>query len=757
MRKRLADLVSGESGRIIELHGDERFIRRLCEMGFVIDQLVSVVKNAPLDDPIEYEIIGYKVSLRKEEANMVIIDVVDKYDVSPNVSSPCQNVSNSEIAEYPTSKLMQGSAEEVIKVAFVGNPNCGKTTLFNRISGLNEHVGNYSGVTIESKEAMIDFEGYRIKIVDLPGTYSIADFSPEERVVADFIREQKPDIIVNIVDVTNLERNLYLTTQIIDMGVPYILSLNMWDEFVGKGNHLNSSVLSSLLGTTIIPTIAKRGRGVAAILEQVIQVYTGEKKLDSKWINYPQEVENFIASCGEQNRFDAISLAEVDKSLNKTVETLYKNNVSTIIAASRYAFVKGALKESLVQPRKVSSDMSEKIDNILTHKYFGLPIFVGILWFTFYTTFAVGQYPMEWIESGVGMFRDIVSGLLEDGAWKSLIIGGLIDGVGSVIVFLPNILILFFFISLMEDTGYMSRAAFITDKLMHRIGLHGKSFIPLIMGFGCNVPAIMATRTIENRANRLQTMLITPFMSCSARLPVYILIVGVFFPGNEANVLFALYLGGILMAILSSLLMKKLFFKKALAHFVMELPPYRIPTVRNTVRQMWNRASQYLKKMGGVILIAAAIIWALGYFPDGFEENGIKRDSYLEVIGKSIEPVIEPLGFDWKMGVSLMSGVVAKEVVVSSMSVIYNEDVPADEGEAEHQLSQILSGDSNWNIAVALSFLTFVLLYFPCIAAITAINKESGALKWGIFTMAYTTGVAWIASFIVYNIAKIFL
>lgn len=766
MDQQLSQLRNSQRGRIVELRGDEHFVRRLCEMGFVVGQCVAVVKNAPLDDPIEYQIMGYKVSLRRTEADMITVELVEaEIDVlqSDCDSCECQGEIEKSSSQTSANELIEHPTEEIV-VAFVGNPNCGKTTLFNRISGLNEHVGNYSGVTVDSKQATIEFEGYKITIVDLPGTYSIADFSPEERVVADFIRVHKPNMIINVLDSTNLERNLYLTTQIIDMDIPYILCLNMWDEFLTRGNHLNTSILSGLLGTKIVPTIAKRGRGVAALLEQIIQTYTNKSDQESRWVNYPVEIEDFIAKQQTGNRYEALSLAEKDENLLKVVQSNHKNSLTTVIATARYAFIKGALKESLRTTKRVSEDVSERIDNVLTHKYLGLPIFLAILWVMFYATFTLGEYPMGWIESGVGIVRDFVADLISDGALKSLIVGGIIDGVGSVIVFLPNILILFFFISLMEDTGYMSRAAFITDKLMHRIGLHGKSFIPLVMGFGCNVPAIMSTRTIENRGNRLQTMLITPFMSCSARLPVYILVVSAFFKGNEANMLFVLYFGGIIVAILSSLLIKKLFFRKALAHFVMELPPYRIPTVRNTIRQMWNKASQYLKKMGGIILIAAAIIWALGYFPQGVDSNGVKRESYLKVIGKSVEPVIAPLGFDWKMGVSLMSGVVAKEVVVSSMSVIYNEDLPnspdiasLSEQDTEHFLSDILGRDPHWNFAVALSFLTFVLLYFPCIAAVTAIKKESGQWRWAVFTVVYTTGVAWVCSFVVYNIAKLFV
>lgn len=600
----------------------------------------------------------------------------------------------------------------------------------------------------------MEFEGYAITFVDLPGTYSIADFSPEERVVADYIELHKPDIIVNVVDATNLERNLYLTTQLIDMGQRVILSLNMWDEFLHSGDHLKQKTLSRLLGMPIVPTIAKRGRGIAALLDQIVKSHNSPSDFEVKQVNYPQEIEEFLKQSSAPTRYKALIEAETNETLEKSYFKTYATSVRTAIATSRYAFVSGALKESYTQARRALKTTSSKIDNILTHKYFGLPIFIGILWLTFYTTFALGAFPMEWIETGVEFVRNSLSTIIPNGAVKDLLINGIVDGVGSVIVFLPNILILFLFISVMEDTGYMARAAFITDKLMHAIGLHGKSFIPLVMGFGCNVPAIMATRTIENRENRLQTMLITPFMSCSARLPVYILIVGTFFPGREANMLFFIYLAGIIVGILTSILLKNVFFRKSKAHFVMELPPYRIPTVRSTVKHMWGKGSQYLRKMGGVILVAAVIIWALGYFPNGTKPDGTPKQSYLEHIGKAVEPVIAPLGFDWQMGVSLMSGVVAKEVVVSSMSVIYNNP---DLDNPEHSLPEILRADKAWNSAVALSFLAFVLIYFPCIASISAIRRESGAWKWALFTVGYTTAVAWVVAFGVYNIAKLFI
>jgi len=739
---KLSQLHKGQSARIVTLRGGSAFLHRLAEMGFVKGQQIEVTKNAPLRDPIEYKIMGYQVSLRRIEAAQIEVSMTDvQIDDSLTEALHINN-------EHGAFEL-DNSAAPHIKVALVGNPNSGKTSLFNALSGLSEHVGNYSGVTVDSKEATVKFEGYKITVVDLPGTYSIADFSPEERVVADFIRGESPDIIINVVDSTNLERNLYLTTQLIDMEVPFIMALNMWDEFQSSGNHLKVPMLSKLLGAPAVPTVAKRGRGMAALLDQIVKGFNNPITFERKWVNYPLEIENFIQTSTAASRYDALQQAESDEELEKLVSVSEQNSTAATIATARYAFINGALKESLTRSSAPAKNVSAKIDKYLTHKYLGLPMFIFFMWFTFYLTFTVGQYPMDWIEMGVGALRNFVAGFMSDGAFSSLVLGGIIDGVGGVIVFLPNILILFFCISLMEDTGYMARTAFITDKLMHKIGLHGKSFIPLVIGFGCTVPAIISTRTIENRGNRLQTMLIAPFMSCSARLPVYVLVVGAFFPNSGANAMFLIYFAGIFVAILTSLILKKLFFSKSGATFVMELPPYRVPTVRNTIKQMWSRGSQYLKKMGGIILIAAVIVWALGYFPMKDANSNEPHQSYIEQIGRAIEPAVAPLGFDWKMGVSLMSGVAAKEIVVSSMSVLYNEG----KQDNEHKLTEILQKDPNWNTAVALSFITFVLLYFPCTASIVAIGRESGKWKWAAFTVIYTTGVAWLFSYIVYNVA----
>ncbi len=749
---KLSEVKTGEKVSILSLTGQSSLQHRLTEMGFVAGREITVIKNAPLADPIEYRLMDYEISLRRSEAQNILV-----------TREPVEFLLGDSEASSKTPQTIEMEApgdRKKILVGLVGNPNCGKTSLFNHLSGLNEHTGNYSGVTVESKHARVDFEGYTIEFVDLPGTYSIADFSPEEKLVTEFIERHKPDLIVNVLDSTNLERNLYLTTQLIDMNQRVILALNMWDEFLKSGDKLDQKLLSKLLGMPTVNIIARRGRGIAQLLDTIVKAHTQNITFESKQIHYPQIIETQLSQkCAQENnqnnsRYKAILEIEDDNKLQEQCQREFKSSVRTTIATARYGFVRGALKESYQRARRSFNTPSSKIDKFLTNRFLGLPIFVGMLWLVFWATFTLGSFPMDWIDAGVGALSQWANGAISTPWLNDLVVDGVIGGVGGVIIFLPNILILFLFISIMEDTGYMARAAFITDKLMHSIGLHGKSFIPLIMGFGCNVPAIMATRTIENRGNRLQTMLMVPFMSCSARLPVYILIVGAFFPGNEANMLFAIYFMGVLMGILTSIILKKIAFKKATAHFVMELPPYRIPTLWSIFKNMWNKGSQYLRKMGGIILVAAILIWALGYFPQGTQANGEPKQSYLESVGRAIEPTIAPLGFDWQIGVSLVTGVAAKEIVVSSMSVIYDAQ---DEGDDTAKLSEILQKDKSWNTAVALSFLTFVLIYFPCMASIAAIRREAGAWKWALFTIFYTTGLAWVASFAVYRIALLFI
>ncbi len=832
---KLSELQNGEFGIISKVKGRGAFRKRITEMGFVKGKKVTVIKNAPLNDPIEYTIMGYEVSLRRSEA--ALVEVVTPNEAKELIKENYSGVHTSE----PESIILETSAKEqskVINIALVGNPNAGKTTFFNYASGSHEHVGNYGGVTVDSKNAKFKYKGYTFIITDLPGTYSLTAYTPEEVYVRRYIQENNPDVVVNVVDASNLERNLYLTTQLIDMDIKVVVALNMYDELLHKGDNFDFKSLGKMIGIPFVPTVSSKGKGITSVFDTVINVYADkDKTIRHIHINYGEYIEESIKEIQQRvkincninidysSRYLSIKLLEKDKLVRsllsktdnydeikkiteqeiKKLESIFKEDSETLITDAKYGFIAGALKETLDEGDHSKHKTTEIVDTLMTHQLFGFPIFIFFMWLTFYTTFTLGSYPMHWIDSGVHQISNILSNLMADGPFKDLLINGIINGVGSVIVFLPNILILFFFISVLEDTGYMARAAFIMDKLMHKIGLHGKSFIPLVMGFGCNVPAIMATRTIENRNNRILTMLITPFMSCSARLPIYILIIGAFFPTHASSMLFTIYMLGILMAIGTALIFKRTFFKSDDVPFVMELPPYRIPTVRSTIRHMWHKGSQYLRKMGGVILIAVIFVWALGYYPrdtkfskdyDGLiatttsrltvsttdsitsikllqqikileteKESERQEQSYLGRVGKFIEPAIAPLGFDWKMGVSLLAGVTAKEIVVSTLGVLYQAEKDADEHSStligklqnEKYKSGEKLGEKVFTPLTAFSFLLFILIYFPCVAVIAAIKKESGSWKWAAFTIVSTTSLAWIVAFIVYQVGSIFL
>ena len=839
----LSELQNGEYGIVSKVRGRGAFRKRIMEMGFIRGKKVTVIKNAPLKDPIEYSILGYEVSLRRSEASL--IEVVTPGEATKLMDEKFNGTLQPKVEP---SMVVTAAKEEskIVNVVLVGNPNSGKTTLFNIASGAREQVGNYSGVTVDSKLARFKHKGYTFNITDLPGTYSLTAYSPEELYVRKYIHEQKPDVIINVVDSSNLERNLYLTTQLIDMDIKMVVALNMYDELQAQGSIFDYKGLGRMLGIPFLPTVSNKGKGIGELFDTVINVYTDkDKTLRHVHINYGEHIERAIEAIqipvkqtdnGALNihyssRYLAIKLLEKDKRAHhilrytdsyseilnvsnyqiKRLEDIYKEDSESLLTDAKYGFIAGALRETFNEGVKQNRKSTEIIDEFVTHKLFGFPIFIFFMWVTFFTTFKLGAYPMDWIEQGVAWISSFVSQIMPEGAFKDLLIGGIINGVGSVIVFLPNILILFFFISLLEDTGYMARAVFITDKLMHKVGLHGKSFIPLVMGFGCNVPAIMATRTIENRNNRLVTMLINPFMSCSARLPVYILILGAFFPENAGTLLFLIYIIGIAMAMIMAKIFKKTLFKGDDVPFVMELPPYRIPTLRSTVRHMWHKGSQYLKKMGGVILVAVIIIWALEYYPRnvqysrnydqqieqvvsqyqsainmasvGIEADSLQKamqkqvsviesqkiveqqsNSYLGRIGKFIEPGIRPLGFDWKMGISLLSGVAAKEIVVSTLGVLMQAGDDADED--GQTLTQKLrtetyadgprKGEKVFTPLSAFSFLLFILIYFPCVAAIAAISKESGSWRWAAFTIFYTTGLAWLVSFVFYQVGSLF-
>ncbi len=782
---RLSDLKTGDRCMVIRVLGHGGFRKRIIEIGFVKNKIITVIKNAPMQDPIEYEIMGYHLSLRRSEAAMVEVVSIDE-DVQVE-----QGTITGFIDDEKYRTIQEKS--KTINIALVGNPNSGKTTLFNAASGAREHVGNYAGVTVDLKTATLKHKGYIINITDLPGTYSITGYTPEEMYVQQHLLEAMPDVVVNVVDASNLNRNLFLTTQLLDVNIRVVIALNMYDELEKSGAHLAYNDLSKMIGMPIVPTVAKREKGLSDLFDKVIDAFE-DKDPDMRHvhINYGEDIENAIAIIQPElrkntelvarfsSRFLAIRLLENEKNISHCIAGLpntghilqlveqqcrkleYKlgDTVETMFTDAKYGFITGALEETYQRGKKDQQSLSTAIDTIITHKYLGIPVLIFFLWVMFQTTFSLGSYPMHWLEAGFTWLASVFNDLLPLGIVRDLLVDGLIGGIGGVLVFLPNILILFFFISLMEDSGYMARAAFIMDKVMHKIGLHGKSFIPLLMGFGCNVPAVMATRTLESRKDRLLTMLITPFMSCSARLPVYVLFIAAFFPKNQGLVLFSIYLIGILLAVFSALLLKKTVFKAEEAPFVMELPPYRMPTLKNTTRHMWNKGVQYLQKMGSIILIASVVIWALNYYP----ANKTSQDnSYLGQIGKLIEPAMQPLGFDWKMGVSVLSGLAAKEIVVSSMGILYHAEDGADENSAslkeklqqQTYLSGPREGEKVFNPLVAYSFMLFTLVYFPCIAVIAAIKKEGG-WKFAIFSMSYNTILAWILSFIVFQIGSLF-
>ena len=822
---KLSELKTGEKGVIIKVLGHGGFRRRIIEMGFIKGKTVEVVLNAPLKDPIKYKIMGYEVSLRRQEADM--IEIVSEEEARHTMETDTYHEPISQgipVSDEVMRNIAQGK-RRTINVALVGNPNCGKTSLFNVASGGHEHVGNYSGVTVDAKEGFFDFQGYHFRLVDLPGTYSLSAYSPEELYVRKHIIEETPDVIINVVDAGNLERNLYLTTQLIDMNVRMVIALNMYDALQHSGNKLNYHKLSELLGVPIVPTISRTGEGIDNLFHVIIGLYEGIDFMGQKdeikneilrefreWhdayvpdnkykgaednftakgfirhihINHGPEIERSIDAVKKEisknenirhkysTRFLAIKLLENDKDIETRViaplpngkeilaardkeaerlRQLGNDDTEQCIADAKYGFISGALKETFTQTNHDTETFTRVVDSIVTNRFWGYPIFFIFLYIMFEGTFVLGEYPQRLIEWMVGLIGQGAEKFLSPGPLKDMIVDGIIGGVGGVIVFLPNILLLYFFISFMEDSGYMARAAFIMDKIMHKMGLHGKSFIPLIMGFGCNVPAIMTSRIIESRKARLVTMLVNPLMSCSARLPIYLVLIGAFFPGKASLILLSIYAIGILLAVLMARIFTKFLVKGDDTPFVMELPPYRMPTAKVVLRHTWEKGKQYLKKMGGIIMVASIIIWFLGYYPnhDAYATQAEQQEnSYIGQLGKAIEPVIEPLGFDWKMGIGILSGVGAKELVVSTLGVLYTNDDDID--------SVNLSERIPITPLVAYCYMLFVLIYFPCIATLAAIRQESGSWKWAVFAATYTTILAWIIAFAVHQIGSLFI
>lgn len=800
---RLSELKTGERGVIVKVAGHGGFRKRIVEMGFIKGQTAEVLLNAPLQDPVKYKIMGYEVSLRHSEADM--IEVVTEAEAAMSRETPEDQTG---IVDHDAYSLQLDREVErrrhVINVALVGNPNCGKTSLFNFASGAHERVGNYSGVTVDAKEGKARYFGYEFNLVDLPGTYSLSAYSPEELYVRKQIVEKTPDVVINVIDTSNLERNLYLTTQLIDMHLRMVCALNMFDETERRGDHVDYEKLGELFGVPMVPTVFTNGRGVEELFKVVIDMYEGQENSQRNYrhihINHGHELEHGIKEMQEHlkqednlrqrysTRYLAIKLLEHDKDVEayiasfpdaqeiiahrdqaeQRVKEETGEDSETAIMDAKYGFIHGALKEAGYETGhdKDTYRTTHVIDRFITNRYLGFPIFLLLLFIMFSVTFYIGQYPMDWIEAGVAWLGKIISATMPDGPLKAMLVDGVIGGVGSVIVFLPQILILYFFISYMEDSGYMARAAFIMDKLMHKMGLHGKSFIPLVMGFGCNVPAVMATRTIESRRSRLITMLVLPLMSCSARLPIYIMITGTFFAAHYRSlVMLSLYAVGILLAVVVSRVLSLFVIKGEDTPFVMELPPYRFPTWKAIGRHTWEKGKQYLKKMGGIILVASIIVWALGYFPhdESLSMREQQEQSYIGRIGKTIEPVFRAQGFDWKLDVGLVAGIGAKEVVASTMGVLYanNDSFGDDEaynnegGKYDTLLAQ-MRADGITPLA-AYCFLLFVVIYFPCIATVAAIKGETGSWRWAAFSAVYTTVLAWIVSAVVYQVGSLFI
>ncbi len=813
---RLSDLKPGETGVITKILGHGAFRKRVMEMGFVKGREVTMVLNAPLQDPVKYSLMDYEVSLRKAEAQLIEIvpfeewekRIEDKLHINVETGDP----DNTSV-----------SKDKIINIALVGNPNCGKTSLFNIVSGAHEHVGNYAGVTVGAKAGTMKYNGYQFNIVDLPGTYSLSAYSPEELYVMRYLREETPDVIVNVVVASNLERNLYLTSELIDMNRSMVIALNMYDELEKSKSVLEYEQLGKMLGVPVVPTKASIGWGIDKLLDTVIEVYElrspdtrhihikmrpeveegvrmlidsfkqdhslspkfSPRYLAIKMLEKDPEVERMLKDYPNYNKW-----SEIRDKANQKIEESLGDDANAIIAAEKYGFIQGALAETFQSGEERSEHSTKIIDTFVTNKLFGFPIFLLVMWLMFWATFQIGSYPMEWIEMFVSWISSKIGIYMADGPFKDLLLDGIIGGVGGVVVFLPNILILYAFISFMEDSGYMARVAFIMDKLMHKMGLHGKSFIPMIMGFGCNVPAIMSTRIIESQSSRIITILINPFISCSARIPIYVLLCGAFFPHYGAWVFTGLYLLGVIIAVITAKLLRKFWFKADETPFVMELPPYRMPTAKATIRNMWAKARQYLQKMGGVILVASVIIWALSYFPhygvedvpENYYEKSLaempystvessdnskmeelvaneyqQENSILGHIGKFVQPVMEPMDFGWKTCCSLLAGCAAKEVVVSTLGVLYVGDDDAELLADRLKTPSKTTGEAPFNPATALAFMVFVLLYFPCVASVTAIVKETGSWKYGLFSILYNTIVAWILSLITYKIALLFI
>ncbi len=753
-KKRLLDARSRVELTLSAIEGGKGRMRKLTDMGLIPGEKIRKLESSQ-SGPVILLVKGAKIAIGRGMADKIIVE----------------------------EKIIK----KTITIALVGNPNSGKTSIFNNLTGTRQHVGNYPGVTVEKKEGLARYGDYTIRVIDLPGTYSLTAYSLDEVVARNFILEAKPDLIVDVVDSTNLERNLYFATQLMELEVPLVFAFNMSDIAKAAGQHINEEAFSRLVGIKITQTVGIKNKGTTQLLKSIVETYQQKEQAKKISINYGKEIEDELSkllNCLKAReplikqyplRWFAIKLLEDDKDIIDFVKTeagteeilkqsalsrghimsIFADDPETIIADRRYGFINGMLHEVVTHTAESHLKASDMIDRVVVNRIAGIPIFLGVMWLMFKCIFILSEKPMEWIERAQAAMGAFVSGFLPEGSFiQGLIVDGIIGGVGSVLVFVPIIFMLFFCMSILEDSGYMARIAFIVDKFMHKIGLHGRSFIPMLLGFGCNVPAIMATRVIESKKDRLTTILINPFMSCGAKLPIYTLLIGVFFSKHASgNVLFSLYLLGFVTAVIMAKMLRKFIFTGESAPFVMELPPYRLPTLRGLFTHMWERGWLYIKKAGTVILLGCILIWTLSALP--IHAQGDLSKSYIARIGKFIEPVIKPLGFDWKIGTALIAGVVAKEIVVGTLGVLYG----AGEDKNEHSLNlrnalredKYPDGRKVFSPLIAYALMVFVLLYIPCLSAAAVIRKESGSWGWMFFSISYSTLLAWIAAFIVYQ------
>ena len=770
---KLDNLAIGKSAVIVSVGGTGALRQHFLDMGLIQGVEVTIVKYAPMGDPIEIKIHDYELTLRKEDAQKIEVKEITKKEELKNENTIFQYKNHPGYGESSYDKINNHQIyheSDLLTFALVGNQNCGKTTLFNQLTGSNQHVGNFPGVTVDRKDGVI--KGYKNTLItDLPGIYSMSPYSSEEIVTRNFLLKEKPNAIINIVDATNIERNLYLTMQLLELNMPMVVALNMMDEMLGNGGTVLINELEAHLGVPVVPISAAKGEGIDELVSHVLHVaYYQEKPqflqhFDNQALDRCiNAIEHLIEDHAKKARIplrfaasklaenDSLLLEQLDLSQNekeilehirKQLEEESSLDCSAAIASDRFHSIINICRQTVKKPHESKERLrSQKIDQFLTGKYTGIPAFIGIMGIVFFLTFnVIGSFLQGILENGVSIVTNYVDTLLTQAqinvALHSLIIDGIFNGVGTVLSFLPIIVTLFFFLSILEDSGYMARVAFIMDKLLRKIGLSGRSIVPMLIGFGCTVPGVMASRTLSSRRDRQMTIILTPFMSCSAKLPIYAFFTSVFFPGKGAFVMIFLYVFGILTGIIFALILKGSLFKGEPVPFVMELPNYRMPGAKNVCQLLWEKAKDFLQRAFTVIFVATIIIWFLQTFDLRFNIVAESKESILAILAGYITPIFNPLGFgDWRISTALISGFMAKESVVSTLSILY--------GSTQSLLMSLTT-------PAALSLLIFCLLYTPCIAAIAAIKRELNG-KWALIVVFGQCLIAWLASFVVYHL-----